>query len=89
MSNYTYYYQFDEPGNQYSPGVYRTNYPDGRMLATASRIWAQGPKGGVQIVGEFWSMPRAKRLGHGYKTKDPRAMKEFAWVKLTAKDHGR
>ena len=89
MSKYTYYYQFEQPGNQYSPGVYRTTYPHGQLRSLATRSWVQGPKGGVQIVGEWWLLPHAKRLGSGYKTQDPRAMKEFTFVKLQAKDYGR
>ena len=84
---YTYYYQFDEPGNQYSPGVYRTQYPNGLMLELATRVWTQGPLGGVRIIAEDYALPPERCFGHGYKTQDPKAMKEFAWVKLAAKNH--
>lgn len=84
---YTYYYQFLEPGNQYSPGVYRTDYPNGSMTSTAHRVWAQGPRGGVRIIYEDWRIPVSRRFGGGYKTTDPGAMKQFAWIKLTAKDY--
>ena len=57
------------------------------MRGLATRSWIEGPKGGVQVVGEWWLLPRAERLGYGYKTTDPNAMKVFTWVKLTAKDH--
>lgn len=83
---YTYYYQFLEPGNQYRPGVYRTQYPNGLLLGCAHRTWVQGPRGGVQIIDEGWGATPI--FGSGYKTQDPVAMKEFAWVKLTAKSYG-
>ena len=85
MADYTYYYQFLDPND--SQGVYKTQYLSGRMRANASRTWKQGPKGGVQIIQEYWLMPSRERLGHGYKTTDPRAMKEFTFVKLQAKDY--
>ena len=84
---YTYYYQFLEPGNQYSPGVYKTQYPDGLLYACAHRVWTQGPRGGVKIISEDWEL--AEKHGGGYKTTDPKVMKEFAWIKLTAKPYER
>ena len=86
---YNYYYQFLEPGNQFSPGVYRTDYPNGLMLGLSHRVWAQGPRGGVRIIHEDWRIPVSKRFGGGYKTTDPGAMKEFTFVKLSAQDYER
>ena len=82
---YTYYYQFLEPGNQYSPGVYQTQYPNGLLYACGHRVWRQGARGGVRIISEEWDL--ATRFGHGYKTTDPEIMKEFAWIKLRAKPY--
>ena len=85
--DYTYYYQFLEPGNQYKPGVYRTNYPNGLLYSLAHRVWCQGPRGGVKIPWEDWHIPLAQRHGGGYKTTNARAMKEFVAVKLMARDY--
>lgn len=85
--HYTYYYQFLPPGNQFSPGVYRTHYPNGLMYTLAHRVWIQGPRGGVRILWEDWQIPLGKRFGGGYKTTNTVAMKEFTFVKMSAKDH--
>ena len=85
--HYDYYYQFLPPGNQFSPGVYRTHYPNGLMYTLAHRIWTQGPRGGVRIIWEDCQIPLGKRFGGGYKTTDPVAMKEFTFVKLAAQDY--
>jgi hypothetical protein len=50
-------------------------------------VWQQGPKGGVKLVHESWTRcDGVKFRKHGYITQDNEAMKEFMWVKLTAKD---
>ncbi len=87
MGNFVYYYQFLKPGNQYSPGVYTTQYPNGHLFTLAHRCWIQGPRGGVQIISEHPYIAKSKKIGTGYKTKDHNAMREFSWVKLSAKEY--
>ncbi len=85
----TYYFEFCEPGNQFSPGVYtdvdnRMHY---RMFDRATRVWRQGCHGGVKIVREDWCLD--KKYGQKYVTKDEEAMKHFMWVKLQAQPYNK
>lgn len=49
-----------------------------RTKHVSTRIWQQGPKGGVKIV------KGRGRHGYGYVTKNEEMMKKFIWVKLSA-----
>ena len=49
-----------------------------RTKHVSTRIWQQGPKGGVKIV------KGRGRHGYGYVTKNEEMMKKFMWVKLSA-----
>ena len=50
-----------------------------RTMHVSTRIWRQGPKGGVKIV-------KGRGLsGYRYVTKDEEMMKKFIWVKLSAR----
>jgi hypothetical protein len=54
-----------------------------RLAMNSDRIWMQGPRGGVKIVKD-----RINYYGGaygGYVTNNKKAMKEFAWVKLSAR----
>ena len=55
-----------------------------RLSHNSDRVWMQGPRGGVKIVKDriTWRWP------YGYVTKNEKAMKEFAWVKLSARHLG-
>ena len=50
-----------------------------RYHGRATRVWKQGPRGGVKIIkNDFWE------LQGKYVTKDEKMMQEFMWVKLQA-----
>jgi hypothetical protein len=49
----------------------------------SDRIWCQGPKGGVKIVKDRITYPGGM---YGYVTHNEKAMKEFMWIKLKAKE---
>lgn len=84
MGDTTFYFEFAEPGNQYSPGVYYTiNRLAIAPFDLATRVWRQGPKGGVKILKEDWTKERF--FGHRYVTKNEEAMREFMWLKLKAR----
>jgi hypothetical protein len=54
-----------------------------RLAINSDRVWCQGPRGGVKVVKD-----RINYYGggvYGYITKNKKAMKEFAWVKLSAR----
>jgi hypothetical protein len=54
-----------------------------RLSYNSDRIWMQGPRGGVEIVKD-----RINYYGGaygGYVTNNKTAMKEFAWIKLSAR----
>ena len=90
MAEKTFYYEFCEPGNQYSPGIYTTtnNKMNYRMYNLATRVWCQGVRGGVKIVREnLYYYDDAKSYGQKYVTKDENAMKHFMWVKLQAQPY--
>ena len=57
-----------------------------RLAMNSDRVWCQGPRGGVKIVKD-----RINYYGGvygGYVTNNKKAMKEFAWVKLSARHLG-
>jgi len=80
----TYYCVIDQEFVGIQPGVYRINLLQGQRLVRrygelSTKIWRQGPKGGVKIIKD--------RIGFsytGYVTNKPEYMKEFMWVKLKA-----
>ena len=89
----TYYCEVSKTREDIKPGVYNLvadRVIDGlwfaklsRLTTVSDRVWKQGPKGGVRIIKEpFWG---PTYYGHKYLTTNPRAMKEFAWVKLRAR----
>ena len=54
-----------------------------RLAINSDRVWCQGPRGGVKIVKD-----RINYYGGvygGYITNNQKAIKEFAWVKLSAR----
>ena len=54
-----------------------------RLAMNSHRVWCQGPRGGVKIVKD-----RINYYGggvYGYITTNKKAIKEFAWVKLSAR----
>ena len=53
-----------------------------RLAMNSDRVWMQGPRGGVKIVKD-----RINYYGgvYGYITTNKKAMKEFAWIKLSAR----
>ena len=54
-----------------------------RLAMNSDRIWCQGPRGGVKVVKD-----RINYYGGGvyeYITNNEKAMKEFSWVKLSAR----
>ena len=56
-----------------------------RLAMNSSRVWCQGPRGGVKIVKDRITYPGGM---YGYITKNNKAMKEFAWAKLSARHIG-
>ena len=53
-----------------------------RLALNSDRIWCQGPRGGVKIIKDRLNYPGGM---YGYITKNNKAIKEFAWVKLRAR----
>ena len=53
-----------------------------RLAMNSDRVWCQGPRGGVKIVKDRRTYPGGM---YGYITNNKKAMKEFAWVKLSAR----
>ena len=74
---------FWEAGVYSSPG-YMGGYWGGqsRLATNSDRVWCQGPRGGVKIVKDRISYPGGM---YGYVTHKEKAMKEFAWIKLSAR----
>ena len=67
-----------------SPG-YMGGYYGGqtRLSHNCDRVWMQGPRGGIKIIKD-----RINWYGGmygGYVTNNQKAMKEFAWIKLSAR----
>jgi len=56
-----------------------------RLAMNSDRVWCQGPKGGVKIVKDRRTYPGGM---YGYITNNNKAMKEFAWIKLSARHIG-
>ena len=82
--------QMDDGIDRLAAGVYSAaGYMGGyvgwqnRLAINSDRIWCQGPRGGVKVVKD-----RINYYGggvYGYITTNKKAMKEFAWVKLSAR----
>ena len=93
----TYYFEalksYSDGIDTYEAGVYSAQgYTGGyigwqnRLKHHSSRIWCQGPRGGVKVVKD-----RINYYGggvYGYITNNEKAMKEFAWAKLSARHLG-
>jgi len=89
-----YYFELHQDRTDYidswKAGVYSTlGYVGGytgwqnRLAHNSDRVWMQGPRGGVKIVKD-----RINYYGggvYGYITKNKKAMKEFTWIKLSAR----
>lgn len=56
-----------------------------RLAMNSDRVWCQGPRGGVKIVKDRRTYPGGM---YGYITNNKKAMKEFAWIKLSARHIG-
>jgi hypothetical protein len=54
-----------------------------RLSYNSDRIWMQGPRGGVKIVKDRINYYGG--FGYGYITTNKKAMKEFTWIKLSAR----
>lgn len=66
------------------PGMMNWFIP--KLFEGSDIVWCQGLKGGVRIVYTDWVKNAFEFRKYGYITTDPEAMKEFAWVKLRARD---
>ena len=88
-----YYFELHQDRTDYidswKAGVYSTlGYVGGytgwqnRLAINSDRVWCQGPRGGVKIVKD-----RINYYGgvYGYITTNKKAMKEFTWIKLSAR----
>jgi hypothetical protein len=81
----TYYCLIEQESRGIQPGVYRMTLDRGQRLVRgyselSNKIWRQGPRGGVKIIKD--------RIGfglYGYVTSNTEEMREFAWIKLQAK----
>ena len=89
----TYYFEvskdYTDYIDTYAAGVYSAvGYMGGyvgwqnRLAMNSNRIWCQGPRGGVKIVKDRISYPSGV---YGYITTNKKAMKEFTWIKLSAR----
>jgi hypothetical protein len=90
----TYYFELLENRNDgiesWKAGVYSSpgymgawHGGQGRLSMNSDKIWCQGPRGGVKIVKD-----KINYYGGaygGYVTNNKTAMKEFTWVKLSAR----
>ena len=88
----TYYFELGQDRNDginsWKAGVYSSPGYMGawyggqsRLSYNSDRIWCQGPRGGVKLIKD-----RIHLAGeHGYVTNNQKAMKEFAWLKLSAR----
>ena len=56
-----------------------------RLALNSDRVWCQGPRGGVKIVKDRRTYPGGM---YGYITNNNKAMKDFAWIKLSARHLG-
>ena len=87
----TYYFEITKDCTDgidtWSTGVYSSEgYMGGYLIGWQSRVnrlstrvWRQGPKGGVKV------MKDKTRNHRGYVTSNEEMMKKFIWVKLKAK----
>lgn len=92
MGTYTYYCEVKSRIREYPEGVYKVvtgNRSMGpwfpvlnRLTTVSDRVWKQGPKGGVKLIKSPWRDPWPM----GYITTNEKYMREFAWVKLKAKE---
>jgi hypothetical protein len=81
--DYTDYIDTYAAGVYSAPGYMGAWYGgQSRLAMNSSRVWCQGPRGGVKIVKD-----RINYYGgvYGYITNNNKAMKEFAWAKLSAR----
>lgn len=53
-----------------------------RLMRESDQVWVQGPRGGVKVIKDRLTYPGGM---YGYITKDDKAMKQFLWVKLSAR----
>ena len=92
----TYYFEvsktYTDYIDTYAAGVYSAvGYMGGyvgwqnRLAINCDRVWCQGPRGGVKIVKDRITYPGGM---YGYITNNKKAMKEFAWIKLSARHIG-
>ena len=90
----TYYFELDKDRtdhiDSWKAGVYSAVGYMGawyggqsRLAMNSNRVWCQGPRGGVKIVKD--RINYFGGFGNGYVTNNQKAMKEFAWVKLSAR----
>ena len=88
-----YYFELDRDRtdhiNSWKAGVYSSQgyvggYTGGqsRLSHNSDRVWMQGPRGGVKIIKDRISYPVGM---YGYITNNNKAMKDFAWIKLSAR----
>ena len=56
-----------------------------KLFEESDKVWCQGPQGGVRLVHYNWALYSDVFRKYGYITRDREAMKEFAWIKLKAK----
>jgi hypothetical protein len=81
----TYYCIVDHDFSNCPAGVYRVVSPTvgtafiRRYIELSTKVWFQGPKGGVKIKKD-----RSGFSYMGYVTHDPEYIKEFMWAKLKA-----
>jgi hypothetical protein len=85
MRDIVYYYEYFDPHRVFYT-INRFKYGNNYAY---DRIWCQGPQGGVRIVSENWMSQVYEKnqktyYGRKYVTKNEKAMREFAWVKLKA-----
>ena len=91
-SRCTYYFELSCRMNDgidyYAAGVYSAAGYMGawyggqsRLAMKSDRVWCQGPRGGVKIVKDKITYPGGM---YGYITNNNKAIKEFAWTKLSA-----
>ena len=92
----TYYFELSNNRNDginfWEAGVYSSpGYMNGfwggqsRLSYNSDRVWCQGPKGGVKIVKDRVNLNFYGGGRYGYVTRNKTAMKEFAWIKLSAR----
>ena len=88
-----YYFELHQDRTDYidswKAGVYSTlGYVGGytgwqnRLAINSDRVWCQGPRGGVKIVKDRITYPGGM---YGYITNNQKAMKDFTWIKLSAR----